>query len=405
MRVAIIGGKLQGVEATYLAKKAGWEVVLFDRREQAQATGLADTFHCIDILTASAEVIARLAGIDLIIPAIEDVAVLKALEEIAKITRIPLAFDSAAYSVSSSKLISNHLFFELAIPSPRPWPECQFPLLLKPSGQSGSEGVQMIHTREELENIRNQNADADWIIEEYLAGPSYSMEVVGFAGEYRVFPVTELEMDRVYDCKRVLAPTELNDQVMNEFEALTLQIASELSLNGIMDVETISHDGKLKVLEIDARLPSQTPTAVYHSSGINIVECLGNSFVQGSLYSPIPERSVLNEQYVIYEHLKVTPEKIEVSGEHILAEAGPLHQVTDFFGADEVLTDYTPAKKDWVVTLITRGASPKATWNKRDAVLQKIQRKFNIPEVLDPYPANGLKVRSWRHDSSERERY
>ena len=395
MWVAIIGGKLQGVEATYLAKKAGWEVVLFDRRKQAQASGLADTFHCMDILTSPDEVIARLEGIDLILPAIEDVAVLKALKDIARITRIPLAFDFDAYAVSSSKHISNQLFFDLDIPTPRPWPECQFPVLLKPSGRSGSEGVQTIHTREELDNIRSRNSEDDLIIEEYLNGPSYSIEVLGFAGVYRVFQVTELEMDRVYDCKRVLAPTELNYKLMAKFEEIAIKIARELSLTGIMDVETILHNKELKVLEIDARLPSQTPTAVYHSSGINMVECIGYSFVQGSLYIPIPKRPVQSERYVIYEHCKVTSDKIEISGEHILAEAGPLNQMAGFFGADEVLTDYTPGKKDWVLTLITRGASFEETWDKRDKVLQRIQRAFNISEISDPYPPNELDVRRW----------
>lgn len=394
MRVAIVGGKLQGVEACYLAKKAGWEVVLFDRREQAQAIGLADTFHCMDILTSAEDVIAHLVEIDFILPALEDTAVLKALGEISRITQIPLAFDFEAYSASSSKNISNRLFRDLDIPTPSPWPKCQFPILIKPSERSGSEGVQCIHTREELDYIRSQSLEEDWVIEEYLDGPSYSIEVFGFAGEYRVFQVTELEMDRVYDCKRVLAPTELDYPLMDEFEELALKIASELSLNGIMDVETILHDGKLKVLEIDARIPSQTPTAVYHSSGINMVECLGRSFVQGSLFIPIPRRPAQNNRYVIYEHLKVTPENIEASGEHIMAEVGPLSFLTDFFGADEVLTNYTPEKKDWVFTLITRGSTLEETWNKRDEVLQRIQREFNIPKILDPVPTNGFNLRS-----------
>ena len=33
MRLLIVGGKLQGTEAAYLAGKAGWETVLVDRRE------------------------------------------------------------------------------------------------------------------------------------------------------------------------------------------------------------------------------------------------------------------------------------------------------------------------------------------------------------------------------------
>ncbi len=393
MRIAIIGGKLQGVEATYLAKKAGWEVVLFDRRELAQASRLADTFHCMDILTSFDEFLACLEGIELILPAIEEIAVLEVLKSISEITHIPLAFDFLAYSISSSKRVSNRLFADLYVPSPRPWPDCDFPILLKPSDRSGSEGVQIVYTRDELDSILGPNSDEEWIIEEYLDGPSYSIEVIGFAGEYRVFQITELEMDRLYDCKRVLAPVKNEYALMPEFEEIALRIAGALSLNGIMDVETILHDGKLKVLEIDARLPSQTPATVYHSTGINMVECLGFSFVQKSLYSPIPKRTAQNDQYVIYEHFKVTPEKIEASGEHILADSGPLNLLTDFYGADEVLTDYTLGKKNWVLTLITRGLRPQDAWNKRNKVLQGLQKDFAIP-VLDTYPLSWQDLRS-----------
>ena len=43
MRLAIVGGKLQGTEAAYLGLKAGYEVVLIDRRSDVPASGLAST--------------------------------------------------------------------------------------------------------------------------------------------------------------------------------------------------------------------------------------------------------------------------------------------------------------------------------------------------------------------------
>nr|WP_242976009.1 ATP-grasp domain-containing protein [Desulfosporosinus sp. FKB] len=129
-----------------------------------------------------------------------------------------------------------------------------------------------MRTSKEFNSILNHQISRNLVIEEYLEGPSYSIEVIGIAGNYQVFQITELEMDGDYDCKRVLAPVELGDQLIREFEKITLKLASDLSLNGIMDVETILQNGKLKVLEIDARLPSQTPTAVYYSTGVNMVE-------------------------------------------------------------------------------------------------------------------------------------
>jgi pyrrolysine biosynthesis protein PylC len=87
-----------------------------------------------------------------------------------------------------------------------------------------------------------------------------------------------------------------------------------------------------------------------------------------------------------------------------LALAGPLSLSTLFFGADEVLTDYIPGKKEWVLTLITQGASRKETWDKRNNVLQKIKENFRIPRVIDSCPPSlnkGLK----RNDSTQRRRY
>ena len=40
MRVAVVGGNLQGVEVAYLAHKAGWEVFLIDKRTGAPASGI-----------------------------------------------------------------------------------------------------------------------------------------------------------------------------------------------------------------------------------------------------------------------------------------------------------------------------------------------------------------------------
>ena len=53
MKIAIIGGKLQGTEAVYLAKKAGFETILIDRDAQVPASGLADRFVCGDAVPVS----------------------------------------------------------------------------------------------------------------------------------------------------------------------------------------------------------------------------------------------------------------------------------------------------------------------------------------------------------------
>ncbi len=382
MRVVIVGGKLQGLEAVYLAKKAGWEVVLVDKKSDVPAAELCDRFYTLDV-TKVVEWIPFLKGIDLIIPALENQEALDSLVRTAKYSGIPLVFDKEAYEISSSKIRSNAMFAETAVPAPIPWPQCGFPIIVKPSEASGSEGVMKLKGALELQLLLAEKDLRNWIIEEYLEGPSYSLEVIGYSGVYKVMSITELYMDESYDCKRVTGAVNLSEELKVQFEQIGLTLARSLNLNGIMDIETILHDGQLKVLEIDARLPSQTPTAVYHSTGINMLKILGEAFVKSK---PWQAFDVLDKQGVIYEHIHVRDDHLEVLGEHIMANAGPLHLYPDFFGAKEAISTYSPGKTEWVAALIITGEDLQAAWDKREVVLQDIQREFGIKHYVDRYP-------------------
>ncbi|MDR3599081.1 MAG: 3-methylornithine--L-lysine ligase PylC [Desulfosporosinus sp.] len=371
MRVAIVGGKLQGVEAAYLANKAGWEVVLVDKKSEVPAAELCDQFYSLDV-TKVVEWIPILKGIDLIIPALENQEALDSLVRTAKFTGVPLVFDADAYEISSSKLSSNAMFAEIGVSAPVPWPECGFPIIVKPSDASGSKGVIKLKSAQEFKRLQAEKDLTDWVIEEYLEGLSYSLEVIGFSGVYKVLKITELHMDESYDCKRVVGSVILSDEHKEKFEQIGLGLARSLNLNGIMDIETILHQGQLKVLEIDARLPSQTPIAVYHSTGINMLEILGEAFVQGK---PWQAFDVLEKRGVIYEHIHVMDDHLEISGEHIMADVGPLHLYQEFFGANEAISNYSPGKTEWVATLIITGEDCQAAWDKRCLVLQEIRNK------------------------------
>lgn len=378
MRVAIVGGKLQGVEATYLAKKAGWEVLLIDKTSEVPAAVLCDQFYLLDV-TKILEWMPILKGVDLIIPALENQEALASLVRSARFTGTPLLFDKDAYAISSSKIDSNRLFAKIGVPAPVPWPECGFPIIVKPSGASGSEGVYKINNAQEFEESF-ANGLTDWVLEEYLEGPSYSLEVIGFSGVYKVLQITELHMDETYDCKRVVGSAVLPEKLRAEFESIALKLARNLNLEGIMDVETILHQGTLKVLEIDARLPSQTPISVYQATGINMLEILGKAFVLGE---PWHEFDVGVKRSVIFEHIRLINDRLEICGEHIMAEAGPLYLYPDFYGADEAISNYTPGKTNWVATLIITGANSQEAWLKRENIIRAIKDEWGIEKYFD----------------------
>jgi pyrrolysine biosynthesis protein PylC len=387
MKVAIVGGKLQGVEAAYLAQQAGWQVLLIDRDPDVPARGLVHSFIQSDVITNASDISDIFKEMDLVIPALENQKALESLKDLAKRKNFHLAYDDAAYAVTSSKKKSDSLFKEMDLPAPRPWPESGFPLILKPSGSSGSQGIERIENFEELtafvQEINLQNGN--WIIQEFLEGPSYSLEVVGLNGNYYPLQPTIIEIDAEFDCKRVIAPAGLSETHGRRFDEIAVALAEAIKLKGIMDIEVILHENELKILEIDARLPSQTPTTVLKSTGINMLGLLCDIFNRGKI-SPI--QKIGNEKAVIYEHIKVGPDTVEVAGEHIISEARHLRYRRNFFGADEALTDFEPDNRNWVATLILSAKTKEEVVRKHYRVLDTIRSTFDLRECPDSHPGS-----------------
>ena len=380
MRTAIVGGRLQGVEAAYLARKAGWETVLIDRDPVVPALGLADAFRQIDVTDLN-RAMNGLDDVDLIIPALEDDAALRALGVAAGKLGLPLAYDSEAYRVSSSKTASNRLFDRLGLPRPADWPECDMPVVVKPDSASGSRNVRVVETESELAGILTFDSEA--LVQAFADGPSFSIEVIGLRGMALPLVVTDLHLDPGFDCKRVTAPTILSPRLVDELSGVAVLLAEALDLNGVMDLEVILSADGLKLLEIDARLPSQTPTAVYWSTGLNLVEMLKDVFVDGRLPQVQPKEPAA---HVIYEHVEKTGDRLFVAGEHIMTLAGPVAVVEGFCGANEALTDYRPGLDRWRATMIYCGDSLEDARARRRQGLETLVRDFSLTRVVDPGP-------------------
>jgi len=381
MKIAIIGGKLQGVEAAYLAAKAGWEATVIDRNPDAPAKGLCNEFIQVEI-SSTEQLTSLLEPFDLILPALENVAVLRMLHPYARQASHPILFDFDAYALTTSKVACNQLFRDMQLPLPESYPDSGFPVIVKPNHTSGSQGVRSIADAKQLRSYLTAST-GDHVIQGFVGGPSYSLEVIGIPGNYQPLQTTELEMDQDYDCKRVLAPSDLPGNLVTVLEKMSVAVAEKIALRGLMDIEVI-HDGNtLRILEIDARLPSQTPICVYTSTATNMLGLLAGVFLEGhSPLSPLPDEG----RGVICEHIQITPGELTVAGEHIMSSAGPLQLKTDFFGADEAITNQAADRSNWVATLIISAPNRKAAWEKRQTIITNIRSAFSIEHYSDPYP-------------------
>jgi pyrrolysine biosynthesis protein PylC len=393
VRLLVVGGKLQGTEAVYLAAKAGWETVLVDRREAPPAAGLADRHVVADIVADEALSQALVTACDAVLPACEELTTLEWLADRVPAWGVPLLFDLDAYRVSASKLASQRLFAELDVPRPLPWPSCGFPAVVKPDSASGSEGVSVVADEAGLSAALARLAAGGHrpVVEEFVAGPALSLEVLAWDGHAVPLQVTGLEFDAGYDCKRVVAPVGEAEAggpaaaghggscawdraaapgTLAAFDAMALRLAAGLGLNGLMDIEAMVGGAEPKVLEIDARLPSQTPTAVYWSSGLNIVELLGETARRG--VPPRVDRAP--RRACVYQHVHAHDGLLEVAGEHVMGSAAPLQLLEGFFGVDEALTDYRRGARAWAATLIATGADVAGARARADQAVRELAR-------------------------------
>lgn len=382
--IGIIGGQLQGLEAVYLAKKAGVEAVVIDKDRHVPARVLADEFYHLDLLSNEHKSRSLLKKFDMILPATENITTLTWLNQVGLDEEIPVALDMSSYSISSSKLKSNKLFAGAGMLIPKPWPECGFPVIVKPSGLSGSAGVVKVLNQAELKE-KVENMGSDVVIEEFLEGPSFSLEVIAHKGKAVNLQVTRLEFDTGYDCKRVVAGPKVGKDIEAKFYSLGQKIARLLNLSGIMDIEVIEQNGALLVLEIDARLPSQTPSAVFHSTGLNMLQFLFEYWVNGNL----PKFKDLNNKRnaVMYEHFICKNEVLEVAGEHVLVGTGDLKLYNNVFFADVFISNFENSPKNWVGTAIFVGKSEAEVWEKHYKAVMALQQEFEIRRYLDPTPA------------------
>jgi len=215
-------------------------------------------------------------------------------------------------------------------------------MFAKPSGSNSSKGVLGLDTEEEYQ-VSLQVPREDWIVQEFVEGPAYSLAVIGTGGSFRGLQVTDLKRDASCDCKRVLASTDLSPHFAKELESIAITIARTVRLKGIMNVKVVLLEGFLRNLETSAKLPSQTPSAVYKLTGQNILEWMCEVFLAGRL----PGISVEAQSAVIYEHICVHGGVLEIAGAQVMTKAGPLRYCEGFFGADEAPTNFEPSRASW----------------------------------------------------------
>lgn len=385
MKICVVGGRLQGTEAIYLAKKAGIEVVLIDKEYNIPAKSFVSEFYPFNIKEDISLIKRILDSVDAILPATENYETLIFLEELSKKLEIPFMQDNSAFWVSSDKVKAYEFFKSFDIPHPLAWPDCGFPVIVKPARKSGSVGISKAINSTELDKaLKNLSLiDDKAVVQKYIHGPALSLEVIAKNGEPFPLQITQLKFDEQYGCKCAFAPDNVSDDLHQYFIDVSTKLTKALKLTGLTDIQAIVDKDKVPlIIEINARLPSQTPTVVYHSSGVNMVSLLFDMFVKDkfSNFSVIPRNAV------IYQHVLIRGNEIIFQGEHIMSEAKNLRHEENFFGVDEAITNIDLDGGQGVATLIIKDSSLEIAEKRLMKTVQKMMDEFKLTKFSDPSP-------------------
>ncbi|MBE6527838.1 MAG: 3-methylornithine--L-lysine ligase PylC [Thermoplasmata archaeon] len=381
--MAIVGGALQGMEAVLLAKAAGYEAVVLDRKKSAPAMSLCDEAVNIDPTKDPDGALEIFRGCDAVIPACEEMDLLRTLDSMRSRVDAPLLFDLGSYKISNSKNRSNEVMRSVGVPLPQPWPQCGFPAIVKPSSQSGSIGVTVAMNDDDmkkgLEIVKGLNDEP--VIQEFVHGKSVSVEVIGDGRTAKGYITTEVCLDSNYDCKMVRCnPNIMPKELCDEFAEIGKNVAEAIGLSALMDVEAILTPRGLRVLEIDARIPSQTPAAIEAATGVNLLEELTTTAL-GKPASRQPK-----DGCSVYRHVYVRNGELRSSGEKEFGHVVEPRFAPGLFGSDNCITDYESGKAEWHATLISKGRTEEEADERAQACITRILDECSIDEFLDGTP-------------------
>lgn len=156
-----------------------------------------------------------------------------------------------------------------------------FPCITKPTDNSGSRGVMLIHSEQELREAVGYSSEngrsGAVIVEEYMQGPEVSVEVITIDGEPHVLQVTDklttgaphfVEMGHSQ-------PSRLAEDDLKKIRDLASRAVKAVGIkNGPAHVEIILTENGPKMVELGARMGGDCITThlVPLSTGIDMIE-------------------------------------------------------------------------------------------------------------------------------------
>lgn len=156
-----------------------------------------------------------------------------------------------------------------------------FPCIMKPTDNAGSRGVVLVHNRQELKDTYEYSHGASRsgtiIIEEYLQGPEFSIEVMVINGKAHILQITDKLTTGAPHFVEIghSQPTRQTNEQQEKIQDLTYRAVKAVGINtGPAHVEMILTKDGPKMVELGARMGGDCITThlVPLSTGIDMVK-------------------------------------------------------------------------------------------------------------------------------------
>ncbi len=291
-KLLIIGASILQVPAIKKAKEMGFYVGVIDYNPNAVGVPLADKFF--NVSTIDVEGVADAAK-SFAPDGIMTLATDMPMRSIARATEkcgLPgISMETAIKSTDKGEMIK---CFE-ACGVEHPWyyilrdtddfdeviSKITYPCITKPTDNSGSRGVMLVHNEKELRDAVSYSAkngrSRSVIVEEYMTGPEVSVEIIAVDGEPYVLQVTDklttgaphfVEMGHSQ-------PSRLAECDLEKIRDLACRAVKAVGIeNGPAHVEIILTKDGPKMVELGARMGGDCITThlIPLSTGIDMIE-------------------------------------------------------------------------------------------------------------------------------------
>jgi len=193
-------------------------------------------------------------------------------EGVARLAFLP---DALSLKTAGEKWLLAEFMRECDIPFPetvryRPGVELNakvgFPVLIKPAGSGGGEGIELISNNAELEQaLIRAKPGRDYIIQAYVDGYDIDCSVLCKDGNILAYTI---QRSIIEDRNRYLPPKAVEFLYHAETFRIVEKLVGKLRWNGVahIDLRYDSSDGRIKVIEVNPRFWA----SLLHSTSVGV---------------------------------------------------------------------------------------------------------------------------------------